>query len=80
MSLTKEALEFHIVLAVTQVVETLSTDMKMSPEDALRFFMKTKTFDELQDKKSKLFLESHGYVMDMLGAELRGDWESWLTY
>ena len=45
--------------------------------DALREFMLTKTYDLLFDRKSFLYLESEGYVYDMLRDEIAGNWKRW---
>jgi len=46
--------------------------------EALQTFMRTKTYELLYNERSMLYLESTEYVYDMLQAEQRGDWESWL--
>ena len=78
MELAKEDIEYCKKNIVTHVVEVISKSFQMSSENAVKFFMQTKTFDVLQDSKSKLYLESNEYVLSMLGDELRGDWDSWL--
>jgi hypothetical protein len=40
--------------------------------------MATKTYDLLIESGSYLYLESAEYVLDMLDAELSGDWERWM--
>jgi len=60
------------------VADKVASDQKIGTTEALRQFMETKTYDLLFDTASFLYLESTEYVYDMLQAEQRGDWESWL--
>jgi len=60
------------------VADKFAKDQKIGTTAALRQFMDTKTYDLLIDDASFLYLESTEYVYDMLRAEQRGDWESWL--
>ncbi|GHT43603.1 hypothetical protein FACS189443_7210 [Planctomycetales bacterium] len=46
--------------------------------EALRQFMKTKTYDLLLAPEGYLYFESMEYIYDMWDAECRGDWEYWL--
>ena len=61
-----------------QVTDAYAENQKISVTDAMRKFMETKTYELLTNPKSYLYLESAAYVEDMLGAELSGDWESWM--
>ena len=40
--------------------------------------MKSKTYALLINPESFLYLESPAYVLDMVDAEQRGDWDRWL--
>jgi len=59
------------------VADKLAQESSMEITDALREFMKTKTYSLLFDERSLLYLESAEYVLDMLQAEQRGDWARW---
>jgi len=78
MTLTSEIIQYSIDTLTAEVVEmyALNNDIKLT--DALKLFMKTKTFDLLCDSESFLFLESVEYVYDMLEAEKENDMERWL--
>jgi hypothetical protein len=78
MTLSYEAIRYSIDTLTAEVVEKYALDNNLTLTDALKKFMKTKTFDLLCDSESFLFLESVEYVYDMLDAELKGDIERWL--
>jgi hypothetical protein len=78
VKLTKEQIEYAKRVTVAAVVDRIATERKIAPEDALRDFSRTKTFEALQSDKGRLYLESNEYVLDMLDSEQRGDWENWL--
>jgi hypothetical protein len=78
MTLSNEAIRYLIDTLTAEVVEKYALDKNITRTDALKKFMKTKTFDLLCDSESFLFLESVEYVYDMLEAETEGDIERWL--
>jgi hypothetical protein len=67
-----------IDLHITKLVDTLAVNKGKSATDCLREFMTTKTYDLLCNPESYLCLESPAYIMDMLEAELSGNWGEWL--
>jgi hypothetical protein len=77
MKLTKETIQFCIDTVTARVAEMVASEKRMAHTEALRFFMASKTFNLLTEPKSYLYLESAEYTLDMLDAELKGDWERW---
>jgi hypothetical protein len=59
------------------VSDMLAAESGATATEALRQFMRTKTYELLFDERSLLYLESEAYVYDMLKAEQRGDWQRW---
>ena len=78
MILSNETIRYSIDTLAAEVVEKYALNNDMNLTDALKLFMKTKTFDLLCDPESFLYLESVEYVYDMLEAELEEDMERWL--
>jgi len=78
MTLSRETIRYSIDTMTAEIVERLALYNKLTLTDALKQFMKTKTFDLLCDPESFLYLESVEYVYDMLEAEKEGDMERWL--
>ena len=78
MILNRETIRYSIDTMTAEVVEKLALNNNIALTDALKQFMKTKTFDLLCDAESFLYLESVEYVYDMLDAEIEGDIERWL--
>ena len=70
--------EVCIESIIAQVTDVYAEKQNISVTDAMRLFMTTKTYELLTNPKSYLYLEAAPYVEDMLGAELSGDWESWM--
>jgi len=60
------------------VADAISREKGISITVALQEFMKTKTYGLLFQETSFLYLETTEYIYDMLLAELREDWDSWL--
>ncbi len=77
--ITEEKIGLLKGILTEYVVKELCIKNKISSEQALRFFMKSKTYELLIDSQSYLCYESQEYVFDMLESELAGDWESWLA-
>jgi hypothetical protein len=78
MTVTEHTVPFCIDSLTVRVSEEYAKSKNISNTGALRFFMATKTDDLLIDPDSYLYLESAEYVLDMLDAELSGDWERWM--
>ena len=78
MKLTKKAIQFCIDTVTARVAQSLAEMKHISHTEALRFFIASKTFDLLIKPESYLFLESAEYTLDMLDAEINGDWDRWL--
>ena len=78
MTLGNESIRYSIDTLTAEVVEKYALSNNITLTDALKLFMKTKTFDLLSDPESFLYLESAEYVYDMLEAEKEGDVERWL--
>ncbi|MBR5083191.1 MAG: DUF3791 domain-containing protein [Prevotella sp.] len=54
------------------VVMALADQLKISPEQALAIFYKSKTCEELHDPDTLLYTFSDNYISDEVIAELRG--------
>jgi hypothetical protein len=78
MKLTKKSVQFCIDTVAARVAEMFADEKGMPHTEALRFFMASKTFGLLIKPESYLFLESAEYTLDMLDAEIKGDWNRWL--
>jgi hypothetical protein len=59
------------------VSDMLAQENGMSATEALRQFMRTKTYELLFNEQSLLYLESAEYIYDMLKSEQSGDWQRW---
>jgi len=70
--------EICIESIAAQVADSYAEKQNIPVTDAMRLFMASKTYELLSNSKSYLYLEAASYVEDMLGAELSGDWESWM--
>ena len=78
MKLTKKTIQFCIDTVTARVAQVIAKEKGISHTEALRFFMMSQTFNLLIEPKSYLFLESAEYILDMLDAEIKGDWDRWL--
>ncbi|MCL2139327.1 MAG: hypothetical protein FWH41_07330 [Treponema sp.] len=78
MKLTKRSIQFCIDTVTARVAQRLAQEKQMSNTDALCYFMASETYCLLIEPKSYLFLESAEYTLDMLDAEIKGDWDHWL--
>ena len=78
MKLTKKSIQFCIDTVTARVAQKYAQQKRITHTDALRFFMSSQTFNLLIEPKSYLFLESAEYTLDMLDAEIKGDWDRWL--
>ena len=59
------------------VADMFAVENGIVTTEAIRRFMTTKTYELLFDENSLLYLESAGYVFDMLKDELNGNWNRW---
>lgn len=78
MKLTEESVQFCIDAVTARGAEMYADKKKVPHTEALRFFMASDTFNLLIQPESYLFLESVEYTLDMLDAEINGDWDRWL--
>ena len=78
MKPTRESIQFAIDTLTAEVAHKYSIDNNVTGTEALRFFMRTDTYELLANSKSFLYLESVEYVLDMIEAEMRGDIKRWL--
>ena len=78
MKLTKKSIQFCIDTVTARVAQRVAEEKRITHTEALRFFMASETFKLLIEPKSYLFLESAEYTLDMLDAEMKGDWTWWL--
>ena len=65
-------------IIATSVVAQYACEKGISPVEALRIIMETKTYALLQDPESRLCFESVESILDLIYAEERGDWDEWL--
>jgi hypothetical protein len=77
MKITEQTIQFCIDTLAAETAEKYAQKQGVSPTEALRAIMATKTYDLLMDEKSFLYLESAEYVLDMLDDEAAGDWDRW---
>jgi hypothetical protein len=78
MKLTDGIVQFCIDTVTARVAEMYADKKRIPHTEALRFFMASETFELLIQPESYLFLESAEYTLDMLDAEIKGDWDRWL--
>ena len=77
MNIEPEKAQYCADIVATAVVSQYAKERGLSPTEALRLIMNTKTYDLLQDPESRLCFESAESILDMLYAEERGDWDEW---
>jgi hypothetical protein len=77
MTIEDKSIEICQDILATRLAQTLAKREDVTRTEALRKLMTTQTYDLLLDPESYLHLESAEYIMDMLDAERRGDWEWW---
>jgi hypothetical protein len=61
----------------TRVAQMIAGRENITPTEAIRKLMATKTYDLLLEPESYLHLESAEYILYLYDAEQRGDWELW---
>jgi hypothetical protein len=77
LSVEPKKAQYCADLVATAVVSLYAKEKGLSPTEALRIIMGTRTYDLLQDPESRLCFESAESILDMLNAEGRGDWDEW---
>ncbi|MDR1204621.1 MAG: hypothetical protein LBL26_03950 [Peptococcaceae bacterium] len=78
MTVNEQSIDFFTDLVVTNVIDAIAERTGKTATETFRELMKSKTYELLIDPESYLFLESPAYVLDMVDAEERGDWDRWL--
>jgi len=78
MTIDLQKAQYCADLVATIVVSQYAIEHDISITDALREFMKTKTYGLLQDPESRLCFESAESILDMLRDEEQGNWDEWL--
>jgi hypothetical protein len=78
MTADESTISFIIKVLTANVAEELAALSGKTTTAALRDFMATKTFNVLVKPNSLLYRESPAYVVDMVEAEMAGDWQRWL--
>jgi hypothetical protein len=77
MTAENKSIEICQDILATRLAQMLAERENVTQTEALRKLMATQTYDLLLDPESYLHLESAEYILDMLAAERRGDWEWW---
>ncbi|MCL2152623.1 MAG: hypothetical protein FWH57_06660 [Oscillospiraceae bacterium] len=77
MSVEQEKAQYCADIVATIVVSQYAKEKDLSPTEALRIIMETKTYELLQDPQSRLCFESAESILDMLLSEEQGNWEEW---
>ena len=78
MSIDAGKAQYCADIVATAVVSKYAKEKALSPTEALRIIMNTRTYSVLQDPESRLCFESAESILDMIHAEERGDWDEWL--
>jgi len=78
MTSLNERIKHAIQLNVNYVVSAVSKQINVTPVEAYRRFVQSKTYALLSAEESKLYTESFEYVLDMYNNELCGDIEGWM--
>jgi len=79
MTVANERVKHAMQLNINYVVNVMSNQLTITPAEAYRRFVKSKTYALLSAEESKLYTESFEYVLDMYNSELRDDMENWMT-
>lgn len=77
MTIEPQKAQYCADIVATNVVSQYAKEYGLSPTDALRKIMETKTYDLLQDPESFVYFESAESILDMLRSEEQGDWNEW---
>lgn len=68
---TKETKNNAIDMLITLIVDELTTDLQMEPDEAFSKFVSSKTGELLYDEESKLWWSGPSDIAEMFKAELR---------
>jgi len=79
MTLLNDRIKHAMQLSVNYVVNAVSKQFDVSPAEAYRRFVLSKTYALLCMEESKLYTESSEYVLDMYNRELCDDTAGWLA-
>ena len=77
MTTEKKRIEHCQDILAARLAQMIAERDDITPTEAIRKLMATQTYDLLLDPESYLHLESAEYILDMLDAEQRGDWNRW---
>jgi hypothetical protein len=77
MPIDPQKAQYCADIVATAVVSQYAKERGLSPTEALRTIMNTKTFYLLQDPESRLCFESAESLLDLLHSEECGDWDEW---
>jgi hypothetical protein len=77
MTLDFSSVQLCIDALAADVADMLSRDKGIPITEALQQFMMSKTYEVLFDERSLLYLESTGYIYEMLNDEYGGNWQRW---
>ena len=78
MSVDSQKAQYCADIVATNVVSQYAQEKELPTTDALRIIMATKTYELLQDPKSRLCFESVESILDILHAEEQGNWDEWV--
>jgi hypothetical protein len=78
MIIDNKRVEYCQDILATRLAQMLAVRDNITPTEAIRKLMMTITYELLLDADSYLHLESAEYILDMLNAEQRGDWNRWM--
>lgn len=68
---TDNNFEFLVEYITTKVVERLIKEKHLGLEEALLLFHNSETFEKLCERKTDMYIESPGYIYEILMEELR---------
>lgn len=77
MSIEPKKAQYCADIVATAVVSQYAKEKGLSPTEALRIIMDTKTYDLLQEPDSRLCFESAESILDLIYSEERCDWDEW---
>lgn len=68
---TENTFTFLIDFITTKVIESLMNDKQIGIEEAMALFHNSETFDKLMNPNTGLYIESPGFIYDVLKDEFR---------
>ena len=78
-SLDLIAFKKSVRLIERSLINYIMNNYNYSEDKALETLCNTKTYEMLKNKKSEMYLEPPGNIVNMLSFELNGDYNSWLA-